>query len=239
MKSILTVSEFDLLTKFDTIPDIYEIRLDLFHRLSLNNKMIDLIYSLNRELIFTYRLSSDSSIKEKFDSTPEDISRFLEFFKGKGYFIDIELDKKNPYIKDELKPYFKKIYSIHNFNKVLSFSEMKSLIPKLIEPNSYIKFAIIVNTYNEFYQFLLDTEFIAKQYNTISIAMGSLGVYSRILGDRFQSKASYTCLGEPKAPGQIELKKWYQVRDQTVHLKKPKDFNEFMSQVNELNNFLI
>jgi 3-dehydroquinate dehydratase-1 len=235
LKSILTVSESDLLTTIDTIPDVYEIRLDLFSSQSLNNKIIDQLFSFNRELIFTYRLSSDSSIKEKFNSKPEDISRFLEFFRNKGFFIDIELDKENSYIQEYLKPYFRKIYSIHNFEKTLSISEMKSLVPKNLDQDSYIKFASIVNSYQELYQFLLDTESIGP---TISIGMGALGVYSRVLGDRFGSLASYTCLGEPKAPGQIELKKWYEIREKTIHIKKPRDYNEFLSQIQELNELL-
>ena len=82
---------------------------------------------------------------------------------------------------------------------------MLSWISKKKSPNCIYKFAVTPKNISEEELFLNDLKEISNDYLIIGIAMGEIGVYSRLFGDRFGSFATYCCIGKPRAPGQVNI----------------------------------
>jgi 3-dehydroquinate dehydratase-1 len=87
-------------------------------------------------------------------------------------------------------------------------------ITKKKSENCIYKFAVTPKNISEEELFLNDLKIISNDFSIIGIAMGEIGVYSRLFGDRFGSFATYSCVGKPRAPGQVNIVTLKKIREE-------------------------
>ena len=209
MKIIATVSESDILNldSYDTSSvDVLEIRLDLCSEKFLAEKFSGALAGWKGALLFTYRNPEDSSIKDQHIQRRDFIEKFLEPFNSEKNFLDIDMKRDHGMFEKYEISNYKIIYSVHNFDGTISYTEMNvfSEPKRKTNPDSIFKFAAFPKSAAESVQFLSAVKAFSVKAAVIGIAMGAEGLYSRIFGDRFGSSMTYCCLDEPKAPGQIK-----------------------------------
>ncbi len=185
--------------------DILEIRLDLLDSSFLQNKLFSILKELNKPILFTYRNPKDSSEASNTSIKFQDIELILQEYNSENNFLDVELDQEKSIFDSIQNCRYTLIYSYHSFSKSVSKEEMLEWISKKQSPNCIYKFAITPKDISELETFLKDLNTISKLHRIIGIAMGEIGVYSRVFGDRFGSMATYCCIGKPRAPGQINI----------------------------------
>lgn len=185
--------------------DILEIRLDLLDSCFLRDELSPILKRLEKPILFTYRNPKDSSEASNTSIKFKDIEPVLNQFNKKENYLDIELDQEKSIFDSIQDCRYTVIYSYHDFSNSISREEMLSWISKKKSPNCIYKFAVTPKNISEEELFLNDLKEISNDYLIIGIAMGEIGVYSRLFGDRFGSFATYSCVGKPRAPGQVNI----------------------------------
>jgi 3-dehydroquinate dehydratase-1 len=185
--------------------DILEIRLDLISSLFLKNELSQVLKDLAKPVLFTYRNPKDSSEASSVKLIFQDIEPILSEYNSERNYLDIELDQEKSIFDSILNCRYTVIYSYHNFSNSINKEEMLTWVLKKNVTNCIYKFAITPKDFIELELFLNDLSIISKTHTIIGIAMGEIGIFSRVFGDRFGSFATYCCIGKPRAPGQINI----------------------------------
>lgn len=185
--------------------DILEIRLDLLDSCFLREELSLILKRLEKPILFTYRNPKDSSEASNTSIKFKDIEPVLNQFNKKENYLDIELDQESSIFDSIQDCGYTIIYSYHDFSKSISREEMLHWITKKKSENCIYKFAVTPKNISEEKVFLNDLKMISNDFTIIGIAMGEIGVYSRLFGDRFGSMATYCCVGKPRAPGQVNV----------------------------------
>lgn len=185
--------------------DILEIRLDLLDSCFLREELSLILNKLEKPILFTYRNPKDSSEASNTSIKFKDIEPVLNQFNKKENYLDIELDQESSIFDSIQDCRYTIIYSYHDFSKSITREEMLHWISKKKSQNCIYKFAVTPKNISEEKVFLNDLKMISNDFTIIGIAMGEIGVYSRLFGDRFGSMATYCCVGKPRAPGQVNV----------------------------------
>ena len=191
-KIIVTLGEDELLDyKNPAIKeaDILEIRLDLLEISFIKEKLSPILKELRKSVLLTYRNPKDSSEASNTSLTYGDISDFLLEFNSENNYLDIELDQEKSIFDSIPDSRYTVIYSYHNFSSSITKQEMLDWISKKQNAICIYKFAVSPNSISDLEKFLEDLKSISTQFKVIGIAMGEIGVYSRLFGDRFGSIA--------------------------------------------------
>lgn len=207
-KTIATVSEDELknIEEYDLTPvDILEIRLDLITEEFLKTSLSAKLAELSKPFLFTYRLPEDSSLAPRSNLNSQDLLNIFMKFDSPDNFVDIDLKNPNLFFPDYKKYKYTKIYSLHNFSGSFSLKEMEEAITKTNDLKGIYKFAVLPKSMEEGILFLESVKNLSKSFTLIGIWMGELGQFTRIFGDLFGSSFTYGTLGEPKAPGQMQI----------------------------------
>jgi 3-dehydroquinate dehydratase I len=212
-KIIATAGEEDLekLEIYDTSQiDILEVRLDLCSKKYIKEKLIDTLKKWNRSLLFTYRSKEDSSEKKHTLIKYEYIAFILDFFNLKTNYIDLDITKEDALLKNIKDSSYSTIYSYHDFSGYPSEEKMKSFIESIQSknphPSTIFKFAVMPPSIEGDIKFLEAGKNLSSKFNMILIIMGERGMHTRLYGDLYGSYYTYSCLDEPRAPGQIKSK---------------------------------
>lgn len=216
-KIIISLGEEELLDyKNPTIleADILEIRLDLLTFPFIKEKLSSVLKELAKPILFTHRNPKDSSEAMNTKLAYEDISDILLEFNSKENYLDIEIDQEKSIFDPIPEKKYRIIYSYHNFLESVTKKEMLSWISKINKINCIYKFAVSPKNISELDNFLKDLTMISESNFVIGIAMGEIGVYSRLFGDSFGSFATYCCVGNSKAPGQINILTFKKIREE-------------------------
>ena len=224
-KIIVTLGEDELLDyKNPAIKeaDILEIRLDLLEISFIKEKLSPILKELRKSVLLTYRNPKDSSEASNTSLTYGDISDFLLEFNSENNYLDIELDQEKSIFDSIPNSKYTVIYSYHNFSSSITKEEMLNWISKKQKKNCVYKFAVSPKSISDLDKFLEDLNLISKIYKVIGIAMGEIGVYSRLFGDRFGSLATYCCIGKPRAPGQVNVTTLRKIRADYSNKPLPK-----------------
>lgn len=224
-KKILTLSESDLekFVQSNLKPDILEIRLDLFSNNFLDKKIIPILKKRKEEILFTYRLTEDSSLESVEPIQDLVLDKLLKEFNDEANYIDFELDKKNIVLEKYKSFKFRKIFSIHDFQNKISTLHIKTYIQKNYNKEAIYKVAKKIDSIEELLIYLKELSEFGEEYNLILIPMGEIGMLVRLFPEKFHSIATYTCFDSPKAPGQIQLSKFDFLRNKI----------EFKDELNE------
>ena len=109
--------------------------------------------------------------------------------------------------------------SNHDFEKTPSAEEMKRRYETMeVWGADVLKLAVMPHTIEDVLTLLTVCKDVSRAatHPVVAIAMGSLGLESRILGEAFGSAMTFGCLGKISAPGQMEVGALAQVL-QAIH----------------------
>jgi 3-dehydroquinate dehydratase I len=208
---ISTVGQEDLLEleNLNTLYiDVLEVRLDLCSPSFVRDKLLNILLKWNKSILFTHRRKEDSSEKIHHELDLPEFLPILEKFNSSSNYIDIDMKARESFFSSIQHNQYSIIYSYHNFGGSIGVDEMKSYIKDFY--NTYpqnlkiFKFAILPRSEAETVDFLKSGIELSKSNQLILIIMGDQGVFTRIFGDKFGSRFTYSCITTPKAPGQIQ-----------------------------------
>jgi 3-dehydroquinate dehydratase type I len=196
--------------EIESLVDLYEVRIDL-----IGEEWQELVKRLNKPWIACNRLAEEGGRWQKCED-----SRIEQLFKATelgAEIIDIELRTKSLADKVRLiKKRAKCLLSYHDLSGTPSLNEMKVIIRRQLDIGADI--CKLVTTANKFADNLtvlqLATAF--PETRMVSLAMGPLGIPSRILCPLVGSDFTYASIekGRESASGQItviELRKIYEM----------------------------
>ncbi|TGL34348.1 type I 3-dehydroquinate dehydratase [Leptospira koniambonensis] len=225
IRVILTLNEEEFFG-LDSLPkaDFLEIRLDQFRSdKDAPEKILQKIKDLNAACVFTYRQPEDSSLKSLGVWDIENIAPLLSGLESGKHYIDLELDKDNPVFNGIDEDRFGIIRSVHSFSGIPDYEELLFFLRPVTEEvlatvkselpfQRIFKIAALPKNEQESQEFqeysIKLSKLCAKQNIPIGfcgILMGESGKEFRIFPEKIGSQFTYCCLGEPKAPGQVDL----------------------------------
>lgn len=201
---------------------VLEIRIDRFKNLNENHllKKIHLFRKLGLPLIATIRSRGEGGGRFLSDSKRAELfKKILPWVQA----IDLELRSKE--LQKSLIPLARQqkkavILSYHHFQATPRTSHLLKLIRQGKRKGAdIVKLAVTPKTKNDLARFLL-LGHRSRNQNLIMIAMGPLGIPSRVLAPLFGSLLTYSFIGRSMAPGQIPLPRLLRERQLFFKLKK-------------------
>ncbi len=119
--------------------------------------------------------------------------------------VDIEIDARiNREVIDAAGEKYV-IVSVHDFERTPSLKELEKIV-EISEGlgGTITKIAAMASGAEDVTRLLRFTE-DHKDHNLVTIAMGAQGRVSRVIAPLFGSLFTYACIGEPVAPGQLQV----------------------------------
>ena len=178
--------------------DILEFRIDALENPDAN-EVQNLIEEINYPLIATNRMKSEGGFFN--GSEEERISILIKAAKNAD-IVDIELHTENKLQEKVIKASKLSIISYHDFKKTPSFAELLDVVKKEKEIGDIAKFAVMPNSNKDTLTVL---KVLSEVHNTIGIAMGEIGKYTRVVAPIFGSPITFASIGRESAPGQLDI----------------------------------
>ena len=178
--------------------DILEFRIDAIEDPD-PDEIQQLIKNINYPTIATNRMQSEGGFFN--GSEKERISILIKAARYADIvYIELRTDAK---IRDEaIKASKSTIVSYHDFQKTPSFEELLDVVKKEKEIGNIAKFAVMPNDYKDTLTVL---NVLSEVQNTIGIAMGNLGKYTRVVAPIFGSPITFASIDKESAPGQLDI----------------------------------
>lgn len=178
--------------------DILELRIDALEDPD-PDEVQQLIKDIDYPTIATNRIQSEGG---SFNGSEEE--RISILIKAAKYadIIDIELQTDEKMRDEVIKASKSTIISYHDFQKTPSFEELLDIVKKEKEIGNIAKFAVMPNDYKDTLTVL---NVLSEVQNTIGIAMGDLGKYTRIVAPIFGSPITFASIDKESAPGQLDI----------------------------------
>ena len=179
--------------------DILEFRID-----ALENPDADIVQNLIAEIDFpiiaTNRMKREGGF---FNGTEEE--RISILIKAAEYadIVDIELQTDENLRSKVIKASKSTIISYHDFKNTPSFEELLNVVKKEKEIGDIAKFVVMPNSNKDTLTVL---KVLSEVENTIGIAMGDIGKYTRIVAPIFGSPITFASIDKKSAPGQLDIK---------------------------------
>ncbi|MGB9978445.1 type I 3-dehydroquinate dehydratase [Methanobacterium sp.] len=178
--------------------DILELRIDVFEDPD-PDEVQQLIKDIDYPIIATNRIQSEGGF---FKGSEEKRTSILIEAAKYADIIDIELQTDEEMRDEVIKAAKYTIISYHDFQKTPSFEELLDIVKKEKEIGNIAKFAVMPNEYKDTLTVL---NVLCEVPNTIGIAMGDLGKYTRIVAPIFGSPITFASIGKESAPGQLNI----------------------------------
>ena len=210
MELCLIINETDLDAIYQNIhlynnkTHLFEIRADYIKNLSPDTELATIRKKTSKKLIFTIRKKCDGGLWEGRES--ERLEIYLNAVKAGFDYIDLELDTNfSPHIPDKTQI----IRSYHNFsgtpdNLIQIFRQITK------RENEIGKIAVMIKAsadLKNFLELIRHNEF-QETKRKILLAMGSKGLFSRVIGEKFKSLHTYVSIpSQTVAPGMIDIDK--------------------------------
>jgi 3-dehydroquinate dehydratase-1 len=181
--------------------DLVEVRVDL--AAEDPEALVQSIYrDVDCPLIVTIRPEFEGG---KYVGSDRDRVKIFKKLATYAEYIDVELRAKRV---DELVATVQgtdaiPIVSYHDFEGTPPNAEMLSIINSCIEKGAIAKLAVTPHDMNDVLR-LLEVTLVSKR-PVCTIAMGSLGMHSRIVAPVYGSLLTYGYVRRPVAPGQIRV----------------------------------
>ncbi|MDO5836629.1 MAG: type I 3-dehydroquinate dehydratase, partial [Methanobacterium sp.] len=190
-KSVLEVA--DMAVKAGA--DLVELRIDSLLD-SDPQSIIHLIEEINYPLIATNRMREEGG--QFLGSEAERIEILVEVSDHADY-IDIEIQTDEKYRSQVIQAAKSTIISYHDFQKTPPLNELLAVVKRQKALGSIAKFAVMPQNMQD----TLNVLEVVNQYNnTIGIAMGEMGRYTRVVAPSLGSPITYASIGGGSAPGQ-------------------------------------
>lgn len=167
----------------------------------------------NRVVLFTFRTAFEGGngnlTKEEYFCLCKNVVE-----SGLVDLIDIEMSFGRKYFKEIVEYSHKKgIYvvgSMHNFEKTPKDAEIFEVFDEMnLNEADILKIAVMPKTEKDIERILELTRLSSQKYiqPVIAIAMGEMGVKTRIYGEIYGSAITFASIGKVSAPGQIDVVK--------------------------------
>ena len=178
--------------------DILEFRIDAIEDPD-PDEIQQLIKNINYPTIATNRMQNEGGF---FNGSEKE--RISTLIKAAEYadIIDIELQTDDKLRDKVIKASKSTIVSYHDFQKTPSFEELLDVVKKEKEIGNIAKFAVMPNDYKDTLTVL---NVLSEVQNTIGIAMGNLGKYTRVVAPIFGSPITFASIDKESAPGQLDI----------------------------------
>lgn len=178
--------------------DLLELRIDFLLDPD-PQKVIHLLEEINFPLIATNRMREEGGYFRGSESERTDI--LLETAQYVD-FIDIELRSEEKYRSKVINASKSAIISYHNFQSTPPIKELQGIVSEEKKLGKIAKFAVMPNNMQDTLNVL---QVVNDSDNTIGIAMGEMGSYTRVLASLFGSPITYSSLNGESAPGQLNI----------------------------------
>lgn len=178
--------------------DILELRIDALEDPDPDDVQ-QLIKDIDYPTIATNRIQSEGG---SFNGSEEERTSILIKAAKYADIIDIELQTDEKMRDEVIKASKSTIISYHDFQKTPPFEELLDIVKKEKEIGNIAKFAVMPNDYKDTLTVL---NVLSEVQNTIGIAMGDLGKYTRIVAPIFGSPITFASIDRESAPGQLDI----------------------------------
>ena len=128
-------------------------------------------------------------------------------------YLDIELQTDEQHRSRVIRAAKSAIISYHDFQKTPYLKELLEIVKREKELGNIAKFAVMPQNMQDTLNVL---QVINQADNTIGIAMGELGRYTRVVAPLLGSPITYASLGGESAPGQLDLKHTQDIIDKLM-----------------------
>ena len=178
--------------------DILELRIDALENPD-GDEIQQLIKNINYPLIATNRIESEGGF---FRGSEDERTKVLIKAAEYADIVDIELQTDEKLRSKIIKASKSTIISYHDFKKTPSFEELLNVVKKEKEIGDIAKFAVMPNNNKDTLTVL---KVLSESQNTIGIAMGDIGKYTRIIAPVFGSPITFASIDKKSAPGQLDI----------------------------------
>ena len=216
---VTCITESEILDNFNELNnidiDLAELRADYFEFVQDRYKVISLLDKIrklyHKPLLFTLRTKKEGGASEITADYYFKLNNSIIESKLVD-IIDIEffsqLEEINYTIDLAEKNQIKTILSNHDFLKTPSMEEIINRINKMTDCGDIAKIAVMPNSEEDVLTLLSASLKLKKEKKGpfIAIAMGPLGIISRISCELFGSCMTYASYKDQSAPGQIDYK---------------------------------
>lgn len=225
--SIVEKSSEEIISKANRLKemkvDLVEWRLDYYEDAS---NISSILYTLNKlgsvlvhiPLIFTFRTKEEGGQGE---ISLEEYTRLNKEVanSGKVDFIDIQMFSDHDIVRENISNiHGSGVLVIGSYHDFYNTPEKEEIISRMIKMQDMgadiLKIALMPKTSSDVITLLDATNAMYSKYANrplVTMAMGPLGVISRIAGEAFGSAMTFASLGQESAPGQIPLEDLTQI----------------------------
>ena len=204
-KSVLKVAS----KAIDAGADLVELRIDALLDTDPQS-VIHLMEEINYPLIATNRMREEGGY---FMGSENLRTEILVEVADHADYVDIELQTDVKYRSRVIQASKSPIISFHDFQKSPSLNELMEIVNKEKELGNLAKIAVMPQNMQDTLNVL---EVVNREDNTIGIAMGELGRYTRVVAPLLGSPITYASLGGESAPGQLDVKHTQEIIDKLV-----------------------
>jgi len=178
--------------------DILEFRID-----ALENPDADMVQNLIAEIDFpviaTNRIKSEGGF---FNGSEEERISILTNAAKYADIVDIELQTEDKLRQKVINSSKSTIISYHDFKGTPSFEELMNVVKQEKEIGDIAKFSVMPNNNKDTLTVL---KVLSEVPNTIGIAMGDIGKYTRLVAPIFGSPITFASINKESAPGQLDI----------------------------------
>ncbi len=189
--------------------DLLELRIDFLLDPDPQN-VIHLMEEINFPLIATNRMMQEGGYFRGSEAERTDI--LLETAEYVD-FIDIELRTEDKYRSKVINASKSPIISYHDFKSTPPINELQGIVTEEKKLGKIAKFAVMPNNMQDTLNVL---QVVNQSENTIGIAMGDMGRYTRVLASLFGSPITYASLNGESAPGQLDIEETKKIIDKLI-----------------------
>jgi len=189
--------------------DLLELRIDALLDTDPQS-IIHLMEEINYPIIATNRMREEGGY---FMGSEEERTEILVEVADHADYVDIELQTDVKYRSRVIQASKSTIISYHDFQKTPYLNELLEIVKQEKELGNMAKFAVMPQNMQDTLNVL---EVINREDNTIGIAMGELGRYTRVVAPLLGSPIIYASLGVESAPGQLDVKDTQEIIDKLM-----------------------
>ncbi len=179
--------------------DMLEFRIDALEEPD-SDEIQQLIVDMNYPVIATNRIRSEGGF---FNGSEKKRTSILINAAEYADIVDIELQTDEKMREEVIKASKSTIISYHDFQKTPPFEELLDVVKKEKKIGDMAKFAVMPHNNRDTLTVL---KVLSEVQNTIGIAMGEIGKYTRVVAPIFGSPITFASIDTESAPGQLDIK---------------------------------
>ena len=163
-------------------------------------------------ILFTFRSRQEGGNQPIGGKEYLELNRFA-IQEGMADMIDVELSHEDEIVDEIIRTAHRAkipvILSSHNFERTPDPAAMTETLKEMEKRGAdFAKLAVMPNCERDVLNLLCATLDAREQMDipVVTMAMGGIGIVSRLSGECFGSALTFGCVGKASAPGQVELK---------------------------------